>query len=599
MSFESLGLPTEILQALEKLEFKTPTPVQEQVIPRLLENRGDVVALAQTGTGKTAAFGLPILAMLNHDQRKPQALILSPTRELCVQIARDIKSFSACMPRVATVALYGGAPIQSQLRALDRGVQIIVATPGRMHDILRRGKADLSGVERVILDEADEMLNMGFQEDLEAILSNVPDAAHTLLFSATMPRQVASIARNYMSDPEEITVGTRNAGAETVTHECYVVHERDRYRALKRIADFYPDMYGIVFCRTRQDTQSVAEWLISDGYNADALHGDLSQSGRDYVMGKFRSRGLQLLVATDVAARGLDVNDLTHVINYNLPDELSSYTHRSGRTGRAGKKGVSAVIINMRQKSKVRRIEQLIGKTFEWREVPTGKEICEAQLLSLVGRMQKAEINHQQIDQFLPAVTKALEGMERDEIIARFVALEFTTLLNYYRDAADLSPGEKHTRSLRKESGESNKRERLERGPRLRQTELFINLGHVDELNPSRLIGLINRVGGGDIPIGQIDIMNKHSFFSVPEDAAEPLMKALNGERQNKRTVRVSPVDRTRGREGNQRNHHTRGPGNPQQERRRSPRGGHPHPSGHRGGGKPAARRSRPRREWS
>jgi ATP-dependent RNA helicase DeaD len=600
MSFDSLGLTPEILQALEKLEFTKPTPVQEQVIPRLLKNEGDLVALAQTGTGKTAAFGLPILAMLDHEKRLPQALILSPTRELCVQIARDIKSFTAFMPRVSSVALYGGAPIHTQLRALDRGVQIVVATPGRMLDIIRRGKIDFSQIERVILDEADEMLNMGFQEDLEAILSNVPDSAHTLLFSATMPRQVAAIARNYMSNAEEITVGQRNAGAENVTHECYVVHERDRYRALKRIADFYPDMYSIVFCRTRHDTQSVAEWLIRDGYNADALHGDLSQSGRDYVMGKFRNKSLQVLVATDVAARGLDVSELTHVINYNLPDDLSSYTHRSGRTGRAGKSGVSALIINMREKGKVRRIEGMINKTFKWTDVPTGKQICEAQLLSLVGRMQQAEINHDQIDQYLPAVFKALEGMDREEIISRFVALEFNTLLGYYRDTADLSPGEKHTRSLRKESrrGDDHDNNR-ERQPRLSQTELFINLGHADGLNPSRLMGLINRVGGGDVPIGRINVMPKHSFFSVPSEAAEALATALSAVEQNDRQVRVSPVDRDRqqgGGGGPQRHARPqRGPGGgggaPRGNRARPTTRKHQHPSTHRGG-KPRGERS-------
>lgn len=469
MTFDELGLNPEILKAISRMGFETPTPVQAKVIPRLLENKGDMVALAQTGTGKTAAFGLPILNMLDHESRAPQALIMCPTRELCVQIARDLTAFAAGSPSVNIVAVYGGTPIQTQLRSLSRGAHIIVATPGRMLDILRRKRANLGGVERVILDEADEMLNMGFQEDLESILSEVPDTAHTLLFSATMPRQVASISRKYMKDAEEITVGQLNAGAENVTHECYVVHQRDRYLALKRLADFYPDMYAIVFCRTRQDTKSVANWLIRDGYNVDALHGDLSQDQRDNVMKKFRDKSLQILVATDVAARGLDVTDLTHVINYNLPDDLGSYTHRSGRTGRAGKSGISAVIINMREKGKVRRIEATIKKKFEYRDVPGGREICEAQLFSLVKRMKDVEVDHKQIDDFLPAIFESLKGMETEEIVKRFVSLEFNNLLKYYRGAKDLSTGAELSQSREGRSrGRDDRTARNGRGSRRR-----------------------------------------------------------------------------------------------------------------------------------
>ncbi|MBT3295464.1 MAG: DEAD/DEAH box helicase [Verrucomicrobia bacterium] len=448
MTFMNLGLAPELLAAISRLGFETPTPVQAQVIPRLLENKGDLVALAQTGTGKTAAFGLPILTMLDHDNRAPQALVLCPTRELCVQIARDMEAYAACSSKVRILAVYGGTPIDQQLRALKRGVHVVVGTPGRMLDIMRRGRINLTGIQRVILDEADEMLNMGFEEDLEAILAGVPDEAHTLLFSATMPRQVASIAKKYMRNAEEITVGQRNAGATNVRHDCYVVHQRDRYRTLRRIADFYPDMYGIVFCRTRQDTQGIADWLIRDGYDAEALHGDLSQMQRDRVMGKFRARALQILVATDVAARGLDVNDLTHVINFNLPDDLNSYTHRSGRTGRAGKNGISVVIVNMREKSRVQRIQRMIGSKFEFRSVPDGRDVCQAQLLSMIDRMRGVEVDHE-LDSFLPAINASLEGMQRDEIIKRFVALEFRTLIKYYRDTGELATSAPASRSNR------------------------------------------------------------------------------------------------------------------------------------------------------
>ncbi|MBL7115336.1 MAG: DEAD/DEAH box helicase [Kiritimatiellae bacterium] len=550
-SFDALGLSTDILTAISRMGFETPTAVQAQVIPRLLENRGDMVALAQTGTGKTAAFGLPILNMINHDNRAPQALVLCPTRELCVQIARDMTAFSACSPAISIVAVYGGTPIQTQLRALDRGVQVIVATPGRMLDILRRKKANLRGVERVILDEADEMLNMGFQEDLEAILSEVPDTAHTLLFSATMPRQVAAIAKNYMKKPEEITVGQRNAGAENVSHECYVVHQRDRYRALKRIADCYPDMYAIVFCRTRQDTQNVADWLIQDGYNVDALHGDLTQVQRDRVMGKFRSKSLQILVATDVAARGLDVNDLTHVVNYNIPDELGNYTHRSGRTGRAGKSGKSVLIINMREKGKVRRIEKMINKTFAYRDVPSGKEVCKAQLLSLIERMKNVEVDHALLDPFIPDIDASLAGMDADVLVKRFISLECNNLLNYYRGEEDLNPRMESSRhkETAPRSRDRNKPSRTERGKRNERrpassgVRMFINLGKMDGFNPKKLAGLIGRESGHEIALERVDIMKKFSFFDVPAKDLEMVSLAMGMANYKGRDVRVEPVD--------------------------------------------------------
>jgi ATP-dependent RNA helicase DeaD len=563
MTFNELGLSPELLEGISRLGFEAPTPVQAQVIPRLLENKGDVVALAQTGTGKTAAFGLPILTMLTTDERSPQALVLCPTRELCVQITRDMQAFASCTKGISILAVYGGSPIEAQLRALKRGVHVIVGTPGRMLDIMRRKRVDLSGIERVILDEADEMLNMGFQEDLETILAGVPDSAHTLLFSATMPRQVAAIAQNYMDHPEEITVGQRNAGAENVSHECYVVHQRDRYLALKRICDYYPDMYAIVFCRTRQDTQGIADWLIRDGYSADAIHGDLSQAQRDRVMQKFRTRSIQMLVATDVAARGLDVNDITHVINFNLPDDLNSYTHRSGRTGRAGKSGVSVVIVNMREKGKVHRIQKMMRIKFNYRNMPSGFQICEAQLFSLVSRMRNVEIDHKQIDPYLPAINATLEGMPKEEIVKRFMALEFNSLLKYYSDEHHRGPGtqtqrparpskDQKTSAPRKQSEQSEQTEhsvqsvQTERpaAPRPpRDARMFINLGRLDGINPKKLGDLINRECGRKVPVRKVDIMRRYSFFEVAQEDAEPIMHMLSKASVGGRDVRVEPVD--------------------------------------------------------
>ncbi len=579
MTFNNLGLAPELVVAISRMGFETPTPVQAQVIPRLLENKGDVVALAQTGTGKTAAFGLPILTMLDPANRAPQALILCPTRELCMQITRDMEAFAACSPGLRILAVYGGTPIDGQLRALKQGVHVIVGTPGRMLDLMRRRRVELGGIERMILDEADEMLNMGFKEDLEAILAGVPDSAHTLLFSATMPRQVAAMAKQYMQDAEEITVGQRNAGAANVRHDCYVVHQRDRYRTLKRIADFYPDMYAIVFCRTRQDTQGIADWLIRDGYNADSLHGDLSQVQRDRVMDKFRSRNLQILVATDVAARGLDVNDLTHVINFNLPDDLNSYTHRSGRTGRAGKSGISVVIVNMREKGRVQRIQRMIGSKFEYRNVPNGRQVCESQLLSMIDRMRSVEVDHEQIDTFLPAINTVLEGMERDEIIKRFVSLEFNTLLKYYRDTGDLASSAPSSRSKK-----ANKQKppapaptpRTQREPKVapavavappatapaappqpatppdppivsaHDIRMFINLGLLDGINTKKLRDLINKECGRDVPVKKIDIMRRYSFFEIVKADASMVMLALGKAQYGGRSVRAEPVDNER-----------------------------------------------------
>lgn len=536
-TFNDLGLDAEILAGITELGFVTPTPVQAAVIPRLLKGQRDLVGLAQTGTGKTAAFGLPIIQQTNFASRDTQALILCPTRELCLQIARDFKSFSTHKKDMRVLAVYGGAPIEKQIASLNKGVHVIVATPGRIYDLLRRGKARLENVKRVVLDEADEMLNMGFQEDLEAILKQVPDSAQTLLFSATMPRQVAAIAGNYMNKPEEITIGTRNAGAENVTHICYTVHAKDRYLALKRIADFYPDMYGIVFCRTRIETQEVADKLMKDGYNADSLHGDLTQVQRDRVMDKFRTRSLQMLVATDVAARGLDVTDLTHIINYNLPDDLDSYTHRSGRTGRAGKNGISVVIVNMRERSNIQRIEKIINKKFEFRKVPTGPEVCAAQLIGLIGRVKDVDVDHAHIDKYLPEIQEKLSGMEREQLIKHFVSLEFNRFLDYYKNAPDLNVPEK-------KSFDREKREKNTRGEGGGFTKLFINLGRKDKLSPKDLMGFINEVTPGRaVQIGHIDIMNSSSIFEVDSSEVEKVIAALSRVEYGDREVHVEPAD--------------------------------------------------------
>lgn len=519
MKFAELGLSPNLLAGISALGFESPTAVQAKVIPFLLESKKDIVALAQTGTGKTAAFSLPILELLNADKAVPQALILCPTRELCMQIARDMDSFSAQMRNVRVLAVYGGTDIQRQLTALNRGVHIIVATPGRMLDILKRKKADFSHISHMVLDEADEMLDMGFQEDLEAILSRVPEEAQTLLFSATMPAQVAKIARQYMSKPEEITVGTRNAGAENVSHEVMVVHAKDRYRALRRIVDFYPHMYGLVFCRTRQETQQIADHLGRDGYVADALHGDLSQQQRDRVMKKFRDRNVQVLVATDVAARGLDVNDLTHVINYNLPDDLNAYTHRSGRTGRAGKEGTSIAIVHMREHFKVNRIEKALGKKFKRRPVPTGEEISRARLVYLAERVRDCETKSALLDHQLDELCTLLEDLDKREVIKRFAALELERLLLYYRDAPDLK--EDHATKR----GEARERSRDTGGD---MVELVMNVGKINGLTPKKLINLINTADReSSIAVGRINIVKMQAYFGVPEADAQGLIESF------------------------------------------------------------------------
>ena len=519
--FADLGISKDILKGINELGFEKAMPVQEAVIPTLLETNSDIVALAQTGTGKTAAFGLPIVEQIKVENKYPQALILSPTRELCVQIAKDLMAYSKYVDGLKVLPVYGGANIDAQIRGLRMGVHVIVATPGRMLDLIKRKKADISNVESVVLDEADEMLNMGFRDDLNEILESVPNEHRTLLFSATMPKEVAAIAKNYMTNPQEITVGKKNAGAENVKHLYYLVHARDRYLALKRIADMNPNIYSIIFCRTRMETKEVAEWLIKDGYNADALHGDLSQAQRDHVMNRFRLKNLQMLVATDVAARGLDVNDLTHVINYNLPDDIEAYTHRSGRTGRAGKAGVSIAIVHLREKYKIKDIEKKINKTFEKAEIPTGKEVCKKQLFHLIDKMEHVEVD-EQIEGFLPEIYKKLEWLDREELVKRFVSLEFNRFLDYYKNAPDLNiPDEKEFRNQEKNKGKRRSNKDYKR--------LFINLGKNHKLNAQRLMGLVNEATRErNIPVGKIDIMKSFSFFEVDKQYSDKVLDGLN-----------------------------------------------------------------------
>ena len=527
ISFEELGIEKKILKAIEELGFQTPMPVQEKVIPHLISNETrDLIGLAQTGTGKTAAFGLPLIQNTNTSKKKTQYLILAPTRELCLQIADDLKSFAKYVEDINIAAVFGGTSMERQISLLKRGAQIISATPGRLIDLINRRKVDISKIKTIVLDEADEMLNMGFRQELEAILSETPADKTTLLFSATMSREVRKIADRFMNDPLEITIGKQNVGAENVKHLCYMVHARERYLALKRIVDYRPNIYGIVFCRTRRETQEVADKLLKDGYNADALHGDLSQAQRDVVMRKFRVKHLKLLVATDVAARGLDIDDLTHIINYNLPDEMGIYTHRSGRTGRAGRTGTSILIANLREKNKIKQIEKQIDKKFTFPSLPLGREICEKQLFHLIDRMEKVIVDDTQIESFLPDIYKKLEWLDREELIKKFVSLEFNRFLDYYKNAPDLNKPDDSRRSRGKRTAMSG------------FARFFINLGKMDDLKPTTLIGLINDITGvRDINIGEIEILKSFSFFELDENYSGDLLKAFKNKEFKKRKI--------------------------------------------------------------
>ena len=525
MNFEVLGLSKPVLRAIAELGFESPTPIQEQAIPVMLGGNQDVVALAQTGTGKTAAFGLPLIDLLDFNQRHTQALILAPTRELCMQITRDLQSFSKHTGGAHVVAIYGGASIEGQIREMRKGPQIVAATPGRLVDMIERGVVDLTRIDFVVLDEADEMLTMGFKDDLDLILSQTPEEKNTWLFSATMPNEVQRIAKNYMSEPFEVTVGQRNSGNENIEHLYYVVHAKDRYLALKRIADYNPEIFAIVFCRTKAETQQVADALIKDGYNADALHGDLSQAQRDFVMKRYRSRSLQMLVATDVAARGIDVNDVTHVINYNLPDEIESYTHRSGRTARAGKSGVSIAIIHSKELHKIREIEKIIKRKFAQAQIPTGFDVCEQQLMALVKRIHNVEVDEKTVERYLPQVFEELQELSREDIIKRFVSIEFNRFAEYYRNAPDLN-----------HNAQRDDRRAVAPGV----VKLYMNIGGIDGFDFNTIKEFIAE--NAEINTADItwtDLKNTFSLIEVKNEVVEKIMETIHGAQYRGRTVRV------------------------------------------------------------
>ncbi|MBF1547699.1 MAG: DEAD/DEAH box helicase [Prevotella salivae] len=548
-TFEELGVNENIRRAIEELGFEHPMPVQEEVIPYLLGNKNDVIALAQTGTGKTAAFGLPLLQKVNAQDRATQAIVLSPTRELCVQIADDLKDFSKYIDGMHIVPVYGGADIRPQIRAIKHGTQVIVATPGRLVDLINRGVMELEKVNNIVLDEADEMLNMGFSDSINAIFEQLPEDRNTLLFSATMSREVEKVAKSYLHDYKEIVVGSRNEGAEHVNHIYYLVHSKDKYLALKRIVDFHPRIFAIIFCRTKAETQEVADKLIKDGYNAEALHGDLSQQQRDLTMQKFRQHTVQLLVATDVAARGLDVDDLTHVINYGLPDDIESYTHRSGRTGRAGKKGTSISIIHIKEKWKVRQIEKQIGKDFIDGELPKSEEICKKQLFKVMDDIMKTDVDEDQIAPYMADIMRQFEYVDKEDIIKKMVTVTFGRFLDYYQHAPEI---EKPVagKGSRSERGERTTRGKVSNGRRQHVAEegfrrLFINLGKSDGFYPGEIMQYLNKHVHGRQEVGHIDLLQKFSYIEVPEDDAQKVMKALNGTTYKGREVRCNDADET------------------------------------------------------
>jgi ATP-dependent RNA helicase DeaD len=531
--FEKLGLAEPILRAVKDLGFISPTPIQQQAIPLLLTEDTDIVGLAQTGTGKTAAFGLPLLHHIDFSQRDTQAIILCPTRELCLQITKDLQNYSKYISGAKIVPIYGGVSIDKQIRELSAGAQIIVGTPGRTIDMMERGKIKLGKVNVVVLDEADEMLNMGFKEDIDTILATTPDNKRTWLFSATMPAEVARIAKNYMNNPKEISVGSKNSGATNITHEYYVVHERDRYKALKRIIDFHPDIFGIIFCRTKNDTQMIAEHLMKDGYNADALHGDLSQAQRDKVMARFRSKNLQILIATDVAARGIDVDNVTHVIHYSLPEDVENYTHRSGRTARAGKSGTSIAIINTREVGKIAQIERIIKSKFVRKEVPRGVEVCEKQLFHLINKIHDTEVDEQAIATYLEKAYQEFSDLSKEELIKKVVSLEFNRFLDYYKNAQDLNNID--TTRLKGVNGKEFYGSRDENNARL-----FFNIGEMDKLNAGALLRIIcDNSGITKNSIGRIDIKNNFSFVNVNPEVAELVINSMTNQEYNGRQIRV------------------------------------------------------------
>lgn len=519
-TFVETGLREDILAGVKALGFEKPTEVQALAIPNILESDRDLIALAQTGTGKTAAFGLPIIHKVNSKSKAVQAIILSPTRELAIQIVNDMKAFGKEVKGLHITAVYGGASIVTQIRELKRGCQIVVGTPGRTLDLIRRRELNLSEVEFLVLDEADEMLNMGFQKDLDAIFAETPQEKQSLLFSATMPKEIMRISKKYMDEPAEISVGARNSGAKNVSHEFYMVHARDRYKALMRILDMIPNVYGIVFCRTRRDTRDVARKLSQDGYNADAIYGDLTQAQRDTVMTAFRNKHLQILVATDVAARGIDVDELTHVINYELPDDLEVYVHRSGRTGRAGNSGISVSIIHTRETRKIYNLERMIGKKFQKKLIPSGLEICQKRIFNFIDHVEKTEVKEEQLGEFLPEIEKKLEWMSREDLIKHFISVEFNRFLNLYRNAPDLNVSSSKDRRAEREGS----RKKIE------YVRYHINLGSRHALNPHRLMGLINeKLRNRKVRIGKIEILRKFSFFEIDSRVENQLGPAFEG----------------------------------------------------------------------
>lgn len=548
LTFNVMGLSPNLLKGIEELGFQKPTPIQEKVIPVFFKTENDIVGLAQTGTGKTAAFGLPVIEQIDIRNRSVQALILLPTRELCIQISKDLQNFSKYIKGLKVVPVYGGAHIDTQIKALKKGAHIIAATPGRMLDLINRKVANIANIRTVVLDEADEMLNMGFRDDLDSILEKTGDIKRTLLFSATMPKEVARIAKNYMNNPVEITVGKQNSGAENIKHIYYQVHARDRYSVLKRIADINPDIYGLVFCRTRRETKEVADKLIKDGYNADALHGDLSQAQRDHVMKRFRERSLQMLVATDVAARGIDVNDISHIINYNLPEDLDIYTHRSGRTGRAGKSGISIAIVNYREKSKIPQIEKIIRKNFEKLPVPSGAEICKKQLFKFIDKMKNVEVDEAQIAPFMDTVNKKLEWLSKEQIIKHFVSLEFNRFLEYYKNAADLNEKAEDKPDKRDRRDGGSRSDRHRRRGKNGYTRFFINIGKKDGVAPVNIIGMINdNTKDRDINIGTIDLKDSFSFFEVEKKHTTKILTSFHNTKFKGRRVRVDVAEEKNG----------------------------------------------------
>lgn len=549
-NFEELCVIPAIRKAIEEMGYENPMPVQKEVIPYLLNNNNDLIALAQTGTGKTAAYGLPILQQINITENTPQALILCPTRELCLQIADDLKDYSKYLYGLKVLAVYGGSSIESQIRNLRQGVHIIVATPGRLIDLIERKTVSLSTILRVVLDEADEMLNMGFSESIKAIFSKIPEERNTYLFSATMSNEIARIAKNYLHNANEIVIGNKNEGTANVKHVVYTVHAKDKYATLKRIVDYYPEIYGIVFCRTKIETQEIADKLMQDGYNADALHGDLSQAQRDVVMQKFRIKNLQILVATDVAARGLDVQNLTHIINYGLPDDVENYTHRSGRTGRADKTGTSIAIINLREKGKIHNIEKIIGKKFAIGTIPTGKDICEKQLLKVIDDLEKVKVNEEEIANYMPDIYRKLDWLSKEDLIKRIASLEFNRFLDYYHGLNDI---ENIPENERNKSNEQKRRTSHDAEPGY--TRLFINIGKMDNFFVRDLISMINNnIRGKRINVGRIDLMKTYSFFEVKENQTDTIIRSLCNIKWKGRKINIEPADNDVSKKGSKNN---------------------------------------------